>query len=47
MRVSQAGHSVMANITDFLPYFYVAAPRGFAESDSFAFTEYLNVSGPT
>lgn len=35
----------MANITGFLPYFYVPAPRGFTESDSFAFTEYLNVSG--
>ena len=35
----------MANITGFLPYFYVPAPRGYNERDSFAFTEYLNVSG--
>ena len=45
MCVFHAGHSVMANITGFLPYFYVLAPRGYNESDSFAFTEYLNVSG--
>lgn len=41
----QAGHSVVAYISDFLPYFYVPAPRGFTESDTWAFTEYLNVSG--
>ncbi|KZT70718.1 hypothetical protein DAEQUDRAFT_162972 [Daedalea quercina L-15889] len=43
--VTEAGHSVVANITDFLPYFYVAAPRGFAESDTWAFTEHLNNVG--
>ncbi|KAI0955116.1 DNA-directed DNA polymerase delta [Taiwanofungus camphoratus] len=43
--VTETGHSVLANITDFLPYFYVAAPRGFAESDIFAFSQYLNNAG--
>ncbi|KAH9946498.1 hypothetical protein B0H21DRAFT_743121 [Amylocystis lapponica] len=40
--VTEAGHSVLAYITDFLPYFYIACPRGFSESDTFAFQEYLN-----
>ncbi|KAH9933323.1 DNA polymerase family B-domain-containing protein [Fomitopsis serialis] len=43
--VTEAGHSVMAYITDFFPYFYVAAPRGFTESDTWAFAEYLNNAG--
>lgn len=33
----------MANITDFLPYFYVAQPRGFALDDLEPFQDYLNV----
>ena len=34
----------MANITEFMPYFYVATPRGFDENDVIAFKNYLNVS---
>ncbi|TFY53620.1 hypothetical protein EVJ58_g9353 [Rhodofomes roseus] len=30
---------------NFLPYFYVPAPRGFTESDTWAFAEYLNNAG--
>ena len=40
----QAGNSVLAHITDFLPYFYVAQPRGFLREDLDPFREYLNVS---
>ncbi len=35
----------MALVTDFLPYFYIAAPRGFTPDDLFPFKSYLNVSG--
>lgn len=38
------GHSVLAHIHDFDPYFYVPTPRGFEESDISAFIDYLNVS---
>jgi hypothetical protein len=41
----QDGNSVMAFVTDFLPYFYIAAPRGFTPDDLFPFKSYLNVSG--
>lgn len=40
----QLGHSVMALITGFLPYFYVPVPRGFENSDINPFMNYLNVS---
>uniref|UniRef100_A0A0W0FX77 Putative delta DNA polymerase n=1 Tax=Moniliophthora roreri TaxID=221103 RepID=A0A0W0FX77_MONRR len=40
--VTEAGHSVLAHIHDFLPYFYVAQPRGFQEDDLDAFRQYLN-----
>ncbi|KAH8116379.1 DNA polymerase family B-domain-containing protein [Phellopilus nigrolimitatus] len=40
--VTQDGHSVLAHIYDFMPYFYVPAPRGFAESDLDAFHNELN-----
>lgn len=33
----------MALITDFLPYFYIAVPRGFQDEDMTAFKGYLNV----
>lgn len=33
----------MANITGFLPYFYVAQPRGFREEDLEPFRRHLNV----
>ena len=41
---SQDGHSVLMHVLDFLPYFYVAAPRGFLNTDTQTFREYLNVS---
>lgn len=34
----------MANITTFLPYFYVAYPRGFLDENMEGLREYLNVS---
>jgi len=39
----QDGHSVLANITDFKPYFYVPVPRGFTDADIQPFREYLSV----
>ncbi|KAG6910242.1 hypothetical protein DXG01_012377 [Tephrocybe rancida] len=39
----QAGHSVLAHITDFQPYFYIAVPRGFNKDDVEAFRQDLNV----
>ncbi|OCH91039.1 hypothetical protein OBBRIDRAFT_887287 [Obba rivulosa] len=43
--VTEDGHSVLMYVRDFLPYFYVAAPRGFTKEDSFAFEQYLNREG--
>ncbi|KAG6854025.1 DNA-directed DNA polymerase delta [Blastosporella zonata] len=40
--VTEAGHSVLAHITDFLPYFYIAVPRGFSRDDIDSFQRYLN-----
>ena len=40
----QEGHSVMAYIMNFQPYFYVPAPRGFLENDIRPFKDALNVS---
>jgi hypothetical protein len=40
---SQGGHSVLAYVHGFLPYFYVAVPRGFQESDLPGFLDHLNV----
>ncbi|KAK0446656.1 DNA polymerase family B-domain-containing protein [Armillaria borealis] len=40
--VTEAGHSVLAYVTDFLPYFYVGQPRGFVEDDIDDFASYLN-----
>ncbi|KAI0741539.1 DNA polymerase family B-domain-containing protein [Daedaleopsis nitida] len=42
--VTQDGHSVLANVTDFLPYFYIATPRGFDNDDMESFKTYLNTS---
>ena len=39
----QKGHSVMASVTDFMPYFYVPAPRGFRSEDIDSFVNELNV----
>ncbi|KAF9221377.1 hypothetical protein BS17DRAFT_785295 [Gyrodon lividus] len=46
--VTEAGHSILANITDFMPYFYIPVPRGFDTSDLDAFADALNhgVGGP-
>ncbi|TCD65917.1 DNA-directed DNA polymerase delta [Steccherinum ochraceum] len=40
--VTQEGHSVLAHITDFLPYFYIAVPRGLVKEDLPGFIGYLN-----
>ncbi|KAG6813826.1 DNA-directed DNA polymerase delta [Tricholoma furcatifolium] len=40
--VTETGHSVLAHITDFLPYFYIAVPRGFTVDDIGSFRQYLN-----
>ncbi|KAI0060994.1 hypothetical protein BV25DRAFT_1870956 [Artomyces pyxidatus] len=40
--VTQEGHSVMVHVTNFMPYFYVAVPRGFSQDDLPAFQEYLH-----
>ncbi|KAF8630753.1 hypothetical protein AX17_005348, partial [Amanita inopinata Kibby_2008] len=40
--VTEAGHSVVAHITGFLPYFYLGAPRGFSEDDLAPFRTELN-----
>jgi hypothetical protein len=37
------GHSVLAHITGFMPYFYVAVPRGFENEDIDPFKSELNV----
>ncbi|KZV72219.1 hypothetical protein PENSPDRAFT_751123 [Peniophora sp. CONT] len=40
--VTEGGHSVMAHIMGFQPYFYVPVPRGFENSDIEPFRSYLN-----
>ncbi|KAF8845184.1 hypothetical protein BDN67DRAFT_962126 [Paxillus ammoniavirescens] len=42
--VTEAGHSVLANITDFMPYFYVPVPRGFDAADLGPLADALNHS---
>ena len=42
--VTEEGHSVLAHVRDFLPYFWVSAPRGFTNNDCKDFGIYLNVS---
>ncbi|KAI0044763.1 hypothetical protein FA95DRAFT_1597235 [Auriscalpium vulgare] len=39
---TEDGHSVLAHVTGFLPYFYVAAPRGIDVADLDALKNYLN-----
>ena len=39
----QGGHSVLASVTDFMPYFFVPAPRGFRSEDIDSFVNELNV----
>ena len=41
--VTEEGHSVLAHITDFMPYLYVSAPRGFQNTDCEPFKTHLNV----
>ena len=38
------GNSVVATVTDFLPYFYIAVPRGLRDEDIEPFKSHLNVS---
>ncbi|CEH16756.1 probable dna polymerase delta catalytic subunit [Ceraceosorus bombacis] len=40
--VTAAGHSVLAHVSGFLPYFYIHAPRGFQQSDCSSFANHLN-----
>ncbi|KAH0836609.1 hypothetical protein J3R83DRAFT_8309 [Lanmaoa asiatica] len=42
--VTEAGNSVLANVTQFMPYFYVPVPRGFDNADLDAFTDDVNKS---
>ncbi|TIC02451.1 ARM repeat-containing protein [Wallemia mellicola] len=42
--VTQDGYSVMANVTGFLPYLYIAAPRGFTKEECEGFSGYLNAT---
>ncbi|KIJ65720.1 hypothetical protein HYDPIDRAFT_39637 [Hydnomerulius pinastri MD-312] len=42
--VTEAGHSVLANVTNFLPYFYIPVPRGFDKSDLDSLADALNNS---
>ncbi|CAE6425734.1 unnamed protein product [Rhizoctonia solani] len=40
--VTPEGHSVLAHVTDFLPYFYIAMPRGYDPNEAHAFIDHLN-----
>ncbi|KAG8908616.1 DNA-directed DNA polymerase delta [Tulasnella sp. 403] len=40
--VTEAGHSVLAHIVNFQPYFYIATPRGFTDEDIPDFINHLN-----
>ncbi|KAH9995602.1 delta DNA polymerase [Russula vinacea] len=40
--VTQEGHSVLAHITGFMPYFFVPVPRGFETEDIGPFISHLN-----
>ncbi|KAF9526132.1 DNA polymerase family B-domain-containing protein [Crepidotus variabilis] len=40
--VTSNGNSVVATVTNYLPYFYVAVPRGFHEDDVEPFRRHLN-----
>lgn len=39
----QEGHSVLARVAGFFPYFYVEAPHGFSEDHLQELLDYLNV----
>lgn len=40
---AQTGNSVLLHVKGFLPYFWVAAPKGFTNSDCLPLLEHLNV----
>lgn len=40
--VTKAGNSVLVHVNSFLPYFFIAAPRGFRPTDCNDFTNHLN-----
>ncbi|PWN19351.1 hypothetical protein BCV69DRAFT_283987 [Microstroma glucosiphilum] len=40
--VTKEGHSVLVHVNSFLPYFFIAAPRGFRPADCTDFTNHLN-----
>ncbi|KAB5594953.1 DNA polymerase type-B family catalytic domain containing protein [Ceratobasidium theobromae] len=40
--VTTEGHSVLAHVTHFLPYFYIAMPRGFDPNETRSLMEHLN-----
>lgn len=40
--VTDSGHSVLAHVTDYFPYFYVALPRGLQDSDLYGLQTHLN-----
>ncbi|KAJ7178836.1 DNA polymerase family B-domain-containing protein [Mycena crocata] len=40
--VTKDGHSILAHVTGFLPYFYVAQPPGFKETDLVPLRQHLN-----
>ncbi|KAG9037465.1 DNA-directed DNA polymerase delta [Tulasnella sp. JGI-2019a] len=40
--VTEAGHSVLAHVTNFLPYFYIPTPRGFTDDDLSSFRDTIN-----
>ncbi|GAA5967568.1 hypothetical protein JCM21900_003343, partial [Sporobolomyces salmonicolor] len=42
--VTEAGHSVLMHVRGFLPYFWVAAPRGFVNADCVPLLEHLNAA---
>ncbi|POY71963.1 DNA polymerase delta subunit 1 [Rhodotorula taiwanensis] len=42
--VTQKGNSVLLHVKGFLPYFWVAAPRGFTNSDCLPLMEHLNTA---
>ncbi|ETW78956.1 hypothetical protein HETIRDRAFT_155985 [Heterobasidion irregulare TC 32-1] len=43
--VTEVGHSVLAHVTDFFPYFYIAVPRGFTDDDLLPFQNSINNGG--
>ncbi|KDE06028.1 DNA polymerase delta catalytic subunit, variant [Microbotryum lychnidis-dioicae p1A1 Lamole] len=43
--VTQAGHSVLLHITGFMPYFWIAAPKGFVNDHCVSLMGHLNIVG--